>query len=167
MLSSAQFLFRSGTCTYFWMLLLAPACALHTVELGEAASSGKATRREKRPLQLTKPPAARRETQANLSPFQFGPCFLVCPVRPGPAWPGSIIPAENQYNPSRALRLASRRCVCECCVESRANRPPTRQTSQDPLRRRRWTMDGRGCGAHTVQRFRGTLETKTSPDEAP
>lgn len=86
MLSSAQFLFRSGTCTYFWMLLLAPACALHTVELGEAASSGKATRRERSIEQSCK------EGNVGQSPFQFGPCFLVWS---GLVWSDLVRPGQE------------------------------------------------------------------------
>lgn len=105
-----------------------------------------------------------KEGNAGQSPFSIW-ALISGLVWPGQTWPGLIIPAENQYNPSRALRLAS--CVCVNPVSSQEpiDLPPE-QTSQDPLRRRRWTMDGLDAGrTHTVQRFRGTLETKTSPDQ--
>lgn len=121
------------------------ACA----ELGEATSSGKATTRRGKgdKSQLSKETQG-EETQAKV-PFNLGLGFW-----PGLAWPGRIIPAENQYNPGRALRRAGiSPCVCEsecCCVESRANRPPTGQNKSRPP-----------AALDTVQRFRGTLETKT------
>lgn len=141
MLSSTQFLFRSGTCTYFWMLLLAPACALHTVELGEAASSGKATRTNR---------AARRKTQAKV-PFNFGPCFLVWSLWSGLARKDNSRREPIQPESCLASCISPRVCVyVRVCVNAAVSSqepidlPPDKQV-KTPC----GDGAGRGCGAGT------------------